>query len=150
MMGRMVRHSPVRTCTLVAAAWMAGESGSVAESAGVSASGYTAPAWIELPLDGADRAAPAIHAAATSVQVRTGLWRTMRPIIDYDKCNKCWWVCSSYCPDGCIAVSDDGVPDIDYDHCKGCLVCVAQCPPHAIAAIPEHVARQQDAEEAKP
>jgi len=129
---------------------MAAESGSVSESDGVSAADYAPPAWIELPLDGADCAAPAIHAAATSVEVRTGLWRTMRPVIDYDKCNKCWWVCSTYCPDGAIAVTDDGVPEIDYDHCKGCLVCVAQCPPHAIVAIPEHIARQQDAEEAKP
>jgi pyruvate ferredoxin oxidoreductase gamma subunit len=23
------------------------------------------------------------------------------------------------------------------DHCKGCLVCVAQCPPHAIDTVPE-------------
>jgi Pyruvate/2-oxoacid:ferredoxin oxidoreductase delta subunit len=28
------------------------------------------------------------------------------------------------------------VPRIDLDHCKGCLVCVAVCPPHAIRAVP--------------
>jgi pyruvate ferredoxin oxidoreductase gamma subunit len=124
---------------------MASQAGSVSEGGAIAATDYAAPAWIELPLDGAGGAAPAIHAGATSVEVRTGLWRTMRPVIDYDKCNKCWWVCSTYCPDGCIAVAEDGTPQIDYDHCKGCLVCVAQCPPHAIAAIPEHIARRQDA-----
>ena len=92
----------------------------------------------------ARQAAPAIHAAATSVEVRTGLWRTMRPVIDYQRCNRCWWVCSTFCPDAAISVESDGSPVIDYDHCKGCLVCVAKCPPHAIEAIPEHQAQQQE------
>ncbi|MCP4008376.1 MAG: hypothetical protein GY726_02555 [Proteobacteria bacterium] len=70
----------------------------------------------------------------------------MRPVINYEKCSGCWWICSTYCPDGAINVRADGNPDIDYDHCKGCLVCVAQCPPHAIESIPEHIARQQDSE----
>lgn len=94
------------------------------------------PDWIEVPLDHADVAAPAIHAPLTSVQVRTGLWRSMRPVIDHARCRRCWWVCSTFCPDNAIAVTD-GRPAIDYDHCKGCMICVAQCPPHAIAAIPE-------------
>ena len=81
-------------------------------------------------------AAPAIHAPLTSVQVRTGLWRSLRPVIDTARCRHCWWVCSTFCPDNAIAVSD-GKPIIDYDHCKGCMICVAQCPPHAIAAVPE-------------
>jgi pyruvate ferredoxin oxidoreductase gamma subunit len=57
-------------------------------------------------------------------------------VIDYDRCNRCWWVCSTFCPDGAIRV-EAGTPRIDYEHCKGCLVCVAQCPPHAIEAVPE-------------
>ena len=83
------------------------------------------------------------------VEVRTGLWRTMRPVINYEKCSGCWWVCSTYCPDGAINVRDDGKPDIDYDHCKGCLVCVAQCPPHAIESIPEYLAKEQETAEEK-
>ena len=94
------------------------------------------PDWIDMPLDPADVAAPAIHASLTSVEVRTGLWRSMRPIIDDDRCRRCWWVCSTFCPDNAIAVAD-GKPIIDYDHCKGCMICVAQCPPHAIRAVPE-------------
>ena len=65
----------------------------------------------------------------------------MRPVIDYDKCNACAWICSTYCPDGAINVRADGYPDIDYDHCKGCLICVAQCPPHAIESVAENTAR---------
>ncbi len=115
--------------------------GTVGEGKPVGPSDYVAPSWVELPLEGADIAAPAIHAPLTSVQVRTGLWRTMRPIIDYDHCNRCWWVCSSLCPDSAVSIDDAGYPQIDYDHCKGCMICVAQCPPHAIEAIPEYEAR---------
>ena len=61
----------------------------------------------------------------------------MRPVIDHDLCRRCTWVCSTLCPDGAIAVDAEGSPRIDYDHCKGCLVCVAVCPPHAIRAVPE-------------
>ena len=68
----------------------------------------------------------------------------MRPVIDYEKCSGCWWVCSTYCPDGAINVTGENLPDIDYDHCKGCLVCVAQCPPQAIESVPEHVAKQKE------
>lgn len=109
-----------------------------------SAVDYRKPEWIELPFEAAAISAPAIHAGATSVKVRTGLWRTMRPIIDYQRCSGCWWVCSTYCPDGAINVTAEGLPDIDYDHCKGCLVCVAQCPPQAIESIPEHIAKQRE------
>lgn len=101
------------------------------------------PDWIDLPLEPAKVSAPVIHAGLTSVQVKTGLWRTLRPVIDLQRCNKCWWVCSTFCPDSAINVEND-IPVIDYDHCKGCMVCVAQCPPHAIEGIPEAEATHED------
>lgn len=118
--------------------------GLVKESDLPSATNYTKPEWIELPFEQAIISAPAIHAGLTSVEVHTGLWRTMRPVINYDKCSGCWWICSTYCPDSAINVRKDGKPEIDYDHCKGCLICVAQCPPHAIESIPEYLAKQQE------
>jgi pyruvate ferredoxin oxidoreductase gamma subunit len=96
--------------------------GLVEQSGLPSASDYVKPAWIELPFENAQISNLAIHAGATSVKVRTGLWRTMRPVINYDKCSGCVWICSTYCPDGAINVRADGYPDIDYDHCKGCLM----------------------------
>jgi pyruvate ferredoxin oxidoreductase gamma subunit len=126
---------------------MQAHTGIVSQSGLPSATDYARPDWIELPFENAEISAPAIHAGATSVQVRTGLWRTMRPVINYEKCSGCWWVCSTYCPDGAINVSADGLPQIDYDHCKGCLVCAAQCPPNAIESIPEHIARDQESEQ---
>ncbi len=106
--------------------------------------------WIEVPFDEARISAPDIHGAATSVEVRTGLWRHMRPVIDRDRCRKCHWVCSTLCPDGAIAVDEEGRPQIDYDHCKGCMICVAVCPPHAIAAIPEARAAAEAAPQVEP
>lgn len=95
------------------------------------------PGWITLKHEDADRSAPTIHAAATSVQIKTGLWRTLRPVVDLEHCNRCNWICSSFCPDSAITANAEGYPVIDYDHCKGCLICVAQCPPHAISVVPE-------------
>lgn len=117
-------------------AGLSDQAGSIREGRVASIEGP--PDWIDLPLDTADASAPAIHGAMTSLNLKTGLWRTLKPVIDYDRCNRCWWVCSEFCPDGAIRVEKDGKPVIDYDHCKGCLICVAQCPPHAIAAVPEH------------
>jgi pyruvate ferredoxin oxidoreductase gamma subunit len=124
---------------------MSRHAGLVEQSGLPSASDYIKPEWIELPFENAQISNIAIHAGATSVKVRTGLWRTMRPVINYDKCTGCVWICSTYCPDGVINVRADGYPEIDYEHCKGCLICVAQCPPHAIESIAEHIARDQEA-----
>ena len=124
---------------------MAPDEGCVQPVPAGGADEYATPSWVDLPFEDARVSAPAIHAALTSELVMTGLWRTMRPIIDYVRCNRCWWVCSTFCPDGAIRVGDDGRPEIDYEHCKGCMVCVAQCPPHAIEAIPESMAKAAEA-----
>ena len=123
-------------------------SGAVTEGKLLQASDYQSPDWIDLQFEDARTSAPSIHAAATSVQVKTGLWRTLRPVIDYQLCNKCWWICSTFCPDGAIDVDENNTPQIDYDHCKGCMVCVAQCPPHAISSIPEELAVAAELKEA--
>lgn len=120
---------------------MSEHAGIVAEGGNFAATDYQPVEWIALPQDPAEEAAAAIHAAGNSVEVRTGLWRTQRPVVDYTLCHRCWWVCSEFCPDSAISVRADQTPEIDYDHCKGCLICVAQCPSHAISAVPE---REED------
>jgi len=126
---------------------MADSEGCVNQRPGVSVLSYQPPEWIELTCDDARIAAPAIHASLTSVEVKTGLWRTMRPVIEYDRCHHCWWICSSSCPHNVINVRDN-TPEIDYDHCVGCMVCVAQCPSHVIKAIPESEAKAAEKESA--
>jgi pyruvate ferredoxin oxidoreductase gamma subunit len=114
--------------------------GVVHEGVATTATGYVTPDWIDIPADDVLLAAPDIRVAATSEASMTGLWRTLRPVIDYAACNRCSWICSTLCPDSAIDVEPDHTPRIDYDHCKGCMICVAVCPPHAIRAEPEHVA----------
>lgn len=127
-------------------AWdqVASHAGIVAEGGPAGASPLTSPQWVETLFEEASVAAPVIHDQLTSVEVRTGLWRTMRPVIDHDRCNRCWWVCSTFCPDSAIEVDDRNLPRIDYDHCKGCMICVVKCPPHAISAVPEHTAADEE------
>lgn len=121
---------------------LADRSGLVTDGVGPDASQPAPPEWVRLPLDPVERAAPDISAPATSRLTPTGLWRTMRPVIDLEHCHRCSWICSTFCPDGAIAVEADHTPRIDYDHCKGCLVCVAVCPRTAIRAIPEREAQE--------
>ncbi len=124
---------------------MAGHAGSVTEGKDPTADTYQKPLWIDLPFEDADISAPVIHAPATSEQVPTGLWRTMRPIIDYHRCKRCAWICSTLCPDSTISINEEGYPEIDYRHCKGCLICMTSCPSHAIRAIPEQEAAAEAA-----
>ncbi len=121
------------------AAWeeLTPAAGCVTEGPEPEALGYEAPAWVELPVDPPGLSAPDVHGAATSVEVRTGLWRTVRPVIELERCHRCTWICSTFCPDGALLVDSQGAPSIDYEHCKGCLVCAAVCPHHAIDSIPE-------------
>ncbi len=119
---------------------MAEHTGCVTEGKESPADAYEKPPWIDLPFEDASTSAPAIFAPATSEQVPTGLWRTLRPVIDYDRCKRCAWICSTLCPDSTISVNEEGYPEIDYEHCKGCLICMSSCPSHAIRAVPEHEA----------
>jgi pyruvate ferredoxin oxidoreductase gamma subunit len=114
--------------------------GCVVEGAKLSRSGAPVPEWVELEVESTAFSAPDIHGGATSELVPTGLWRTMRPEIDYSLCRRCSWICSTFCPDAAIDVGPERQPIIDYDHCKGCLLCAAVCPTHAIRIEPESAA----------
>ena len=124
---------------------MAPHAGCVTEAKERPLETYEKPRWIDLPFEDASLSAPVILVPATSDAVKTGLWRTMRPVIDYHRCHRCAWICSTLCPEGNISLNQEGYPQIDYEHCKGCLICVAQCPLHAIRAIPEREAAAEAA-----
>ena len=72
-----------------------------------------------------------ISDAGNSVKNKTGSWRSLKPVIDYKKCNKCK-VCWMYCPDNAIKTLKDGSVEIDYDYCKGCGICANECKVKAI------------------
>lgn len=66
---------------------------------------------------------------------KTGVWRSMRPVIDMEKCISCM-ICWKFCPDACIIIEDDK-PVIDMDYCKGCGICAEECPRKAIRLVEE-------------
>jgi len=69
----------------------------------------------------------------SSKNYHTGDWRVYRPIIDQSKCIKCYQ-CWQVCPDAAIRIDKKTERvEIDYNYCKGCLVCVKQCPVKCIA-----------------
>lgn len=116
------------------------QAGCVAEGETPSRASASRPAWVDLQTEPTSLSAPDIRGKVTSESAQTGLWRTLRPVIDYEECNHCSWICSTLCPDGAIDVGSEREPIIDYEHCKGCMVCVTVCPPHAIRAEPEPAA----------
>ena len=67
---------------------------------------------------------------------RTGDWRSQKPIMDKERCNKCG-LCWLYCPDAAIKLLEDGYYEIDPFYCKGCGICATVCAKEAITMIEE-------------
>ncbi len=88
---------------------------------------------IPVPFEPAMTSSPAINTTGSTPMRKTGNWRLFRPVWDYEKCTKCM-TCVARCPDGCIAVNEDGFPYTDYENCKGCMICAEECPVKAITA----------------
>ena len=71
----------------------------------------------------------------TSMENKTGGWRTEKPVVDQEKCIKCGQ-CQINCPDGCIFVTQKGAQP-NYDYCKGCGICAQVCPVKCIKMVQE-------------
>lgn len=85
---------------------------------------------------GIDELPEALVAAKLRPPVETGLWRTMRPVMDGEKCVKCGF-CWMYCPERAIRKTEDGGYVINYSYCKGCGICGEECPKGAIKMVEE-------------
>lgn len=72
-----------------------------------------------------------ITGGGTSKLFSTGDWRSLKPVMDWEKCKQCL-LCAPVCPDSSIPVVDGKRGEFDYDHCKGCGVCSKACPFDAI------------------
>ena len=65
----------------------------------------------------------------------TGSWRTIRPVLDKEKCTYCG-LCALYCPVQCLIDRKEYfLPNLGY--CKGCGICSRECPQDAIRMLPE-------------
>ena len=65
----------------------------------------------------------------------TGEWRSQRPVLDQEKCNRCG-LCWMYCPDNAVLPEEDSFV-ISYTYCKGCGICAQECPTGAISIVKE-------------
>ena len=79
---------------------------------------------------------PIIRNPGGSLAFKCGQWRTVKPIIDAQKCNKCG-LCALYCPDDSIEKTGKEIFEVKYDYCKGCGICANECPPKAIRMVAE-------------
>jgi pyruvate ferredoxin oxidoreductase delta subunit len=76
-----------------------------------------------------------VNQPGSSKNYKTGMWRTLKPVLDLQKCTKCYF-CYEYCPDSCVSKTEKG-PLIDYEYCKGCGICAYECPKEAIKLVQE-------------
>lgn len=76
-----------------------------------------------------------IAKANSSLNNKTGAWRSYRPEIDIDKCIACG-LCAKICPDSAAhmkKIKGQQKAYVDYDYCKGCGLCAKECPVKAIS-----------------
>jgi pyruvate ferredoxin oxidoreductase delta subunit len=71
-----------------------------------------------------------------SRKLRTGDWRSQRPVTDREKCIKCG-MCWIYCPDIVYSPLRSGFFKWDEYYCKGCGICAHECPKDAITMVME-------------
>ena len=88
------------------------------------------PTWKDLPIGNI------VNEPGSASQYRTGDWRSQKPILDRDKCNKCG-LCWLYCPDIAIDIVDDGYFETNLYYCKGCGICSTECPKDAKTMVEE-------------
>ena len=72
----------------------------------------------------------------SSLDNKTGSWKTFKPEFDEKKCIHCM-KCVMYCPDICIPVKSDKRLKANMNYCKGCGICAEVCPVKAIKMVKE-------------
>lgn len=77
-----------------------------------------------------------VSSPGNASQYKTGDWRSLRPIVDFEKCIRCG-VCYIFCPDMAIMKNDDGYYEADLYYCKGCGICAQECFTGCISMVAE-------------
>ena len=78
----------------------------------------------------------AVVEPGSACALKTGDWRSMRPVTDYEKCTKCGQ-CYIFCPDMVYSRNEEGYYVQNYYYCKGCGICAHECPVKCIRMVEE-------------
>jgi len=76
------------------------------------------------------------YSKSNSFSMSVADWRIEKPLLNLEECIHCQF-CWIYCPDMSIISRDKKMVAIDFDHCKGCGICVEVCPTNALLMFPE-------------
>lgn len=80
--------------------------------------------WTELAPGGIN------HDAGNALEDFTGnARRGKKPQFNADSCINCFF-CWVFCPENAIILDGKKIAGINYDYCKGCGICVNECPRH--------------------
>jgi pyruvate ferredoxin oxidoreductase delta subunit len=91
---------------------------------------YRLKNWNEIPLGGV------IPEGGNAKDYETGTWRIFRPVLEKENCIQCL-TCWVFCPEDAFLLKDGvtksgknrkEIESVDYYHCKGCGLCVRECP----------------------
>lgn len=93
----------------------------------------------ELPPEQRIRSFEEVNRALSAPQA----FQEARRCFNCGMCNMCG-NCFLFCPDSAVVQRADWGFEIDLDHCKGCGVCVQECPRDAMEMVPEMEARDAD------
>ncbi len=82
-----------------------------------------------------DKSRSSFHEVNKTLSERAAIEETERCF----SCGTCMHcdVCLVFCPDVAIHKDEAGEYAVDYEHCKGCGICVSECPRGAMELIPE-------------
>ena len=84
------------------------------------------------------------YAETSSHEASVSDWRWIKPVYNRDICIDCQncWV---FCTDTAIISRDKKMVGVDYQHCKGCGVCVEVCPtnPKSLLMFDENKANDE-------
>jgi pyruvate ferredoxin oxidoreductase gamma subunit len=96
------------------------------------------PTYQEMPLSLATKPTKTeagMVGPGSSVENKTGSWRTFTPKYDEEACTNCL-MCWFYCPDSAIKrLESPKKVGFDMDFCKGCGICEEVCPADAIEMV---------------
>jgi pyruvate ferredoxin oxidoreductase delta subunit len=78
--------------------------------------------WRQLPIGGVN------HDAGNALKHFTHVYRSgKKPEFNEETCINCF-LCWVFCPENAIIVENEKIAGINYDYCKGCGICVNECP----------------------